>query len=137
MRNAPPSCGGIFDFDVKSERLAVVSRELEDPRIWDSPERAQALGKEKKELDGIVGTLTELDTGLGDSKELFELARGEGDDATMLAVKDDVDRLASIVGNLEFRRMFNNPLDPANPWRSDAFPDSPDRVSGAGLTTLE
>jgi peptide chain release factor 2 len=99
---------------VKSERLAVVSRELEDPRIWDSPERAQALGKEKKELDGIVGTLTELESGLADSKELFELARAESDDATMLAVKDDVDRLGAIVGNLEFRRMFSNPLDPAN-----------------------
>ena len=114
MRNAPQSSGGIFDFDVKSERLAVVSRELEDPRIWDSPERAQALGKEKKELDGIVGTLTELESGLADSKELFELARAESDDATMLAVKDDVDRLGAIVGNLEFRRMFSNPLDPAN-----------------------
>ncbi|MFO1303854.1 MAG: peptide chain release factor 2 [Burkholderiales bacterium] len=103
-----------LDFDVKSERLAVVSRELEDPKVWDAPERAQALGKEKKELDGIVGTLTELDSGLADSKELFELARAEGDDATMLAVKEDVDRLEKIVANLEFRRMFNNPLDPAN-----------------------
>jgi peptide chain release factor 2 len=99
---------------VKSERLAVVSRELEDPKIWDSPERAQALGKEKKDLDGIVGTITELETGLADSKELFELARAEGDDDTMRAVKVDVDRLAKIVGGLEFRRMFNNPLDPAN-----------------------
>jgi peptide chain release factor 2 len=99
---------------VKSERLAVVSRELEDPKIWDSPERAQALGKEKKELDGIVGTLGELDTGLADSKELFELARAEGDEATMRAVNDDVARLSRIVEGLEFRRMFSNPLDPNN-----------------------
>jgi peptide chain release factor 2 len=113
-RNAPPSSGGIFDFDVKSERRAVVARELEDPKVWDSPERAQALGKEKKELDGIVGTIEVLDTGLADSRELFELARGEGDDATMLAVEEDVGRLAKIVGDLEFRRMFSNPLDPAN-----------------------
>jgi len=113
-RNGPPSCGGIFDFDLKSERLAVVSRELEDPKIWDSPERAQALGKEKKELDGIVGTIAELDAGLADSKELFELARGEADEATMRAVDEDVARLGKIVGDLEFRRMFNNPLDPAN-----------------------
>jgi peptide chain release factor 2 len=99
---------------VKAERLAVVARELEDPKVWDAPERAQALGKEKKELDGIVGTLTELDTGLADSRELFDLARSEGDDATMRSVEEDVARLATIVANLEFRRMFNNPLDPAN-----------------------
>jgi peptide chain release factor 2 len=99
---------------VKAERLAVVAREMEDPKIWDDPQRAQALGKEKKELDGVVGTLVELDTGLNDSRELFELARGEGDDATLGAVKDDVARLEKIIADLEFRRMFNNPLDPAN-----------------------
>jgi len=99
---------------VKAERLAVVAREMEDPKIWDDPQRAQALGKEKKDLDGVVGTLVELDTGLNDSSELFELARGEGDDATLVAVKDDVTRLERIIADLEFRRMFNNPLDPAN-----------------------
>ena len=99
---------------MKAERLAVVAREMEDPKIWDDPQRAQALGKEKKELDGIVGTLVGLDTGLSDSRELFELARGEGDDATLVAVKDDVARLEKTIADLEFRRMFNNPLDPAN-----------------------
>ncbi len=111
---APSSCGGIFDFDVASERLAVVTRELEDPKVWDDPARAQALGKEKKQLDGIVGTLGELATGLDESDELFELARGEGDDDTLRAVAADLDGLAGTVGDLEFRRMFNNPLDPAN-----------------------
>jgi peptide chain release factor 2 len=99
---------------VKSERLAVVARELEDPRIWDDPQRAQELGREKKQLDGIVDTITELDAGLGDSRELFELARAEGDDATLRAVQHDVAKLAKTVADFEFRRMFNNPMDPAN-----------------------
>jgi len=99
---------------VKSERLAVVSRELEDPKVWDDPERAQALGKEKKDLDGIVGTIAELETGLGDGRDLFDLAKSESDDDTMRAVEEDATRLAGIVENLEFRRMFDNPMDPAN-----------------------
>jgi len=99
---------------VKAERLAVVGRELEDPKVWDDPARAQSLGKEKKALDGVVGTLIQLDSGLADSRELFDLARGEGDDATLLAVKDDLARLEQSVADLEFRRMFDNPLDPAN-----------------------
>ncbi len=99
---------------MKSERLAVVSRELEDPTVWDDPERAQALGKEKKELDGIVGTIVELEAGLGDSRDLFDLARSEADDDTMLAIEEDAARLAGIVENLEFRRMFDDPMDPAN-----------------------
>ena len=59
-------------------------------------------------------TITELEAGLGDSRELFDLAKGEGDEDTMRAVEGDAARLSGIVENLEFRRMFNHPLDPAN-----------------------
>jgi len=99
---------------VKSERLAVVNRELEDPKVWDNATRAQDLGKEKKQLDGIVGTLIGLDGGLADSRDLFELARGEGDDDTLIAVEGDVAGLAKTVDDLEFQRMFSDPMDPAN-----------------------
>jgi peptide chain release factor 2 len=99
---------------VKSERLAVVNRELEDPKVWDNATRAQELGKEKKQLDGIVVTLTQLDAGLADSRDLFELARTEADDDTLVAVENDVAGLAKTVGDLEFQRMFSDPMDPAN-----------------------
>ena len=39
--------GGIFDYDTKRERLEEVTRELENPNVWDNPERAQQLGKER------------------------------------------------------------------------------------------
>ena len=48
---APPICGGIFDFDAKVERLEEVGRELENPTIWNDPERAQALGRERATLE--------------------------------------------------------------------------------------
>ncbi len=99
---------------MKAERLASVSRELEDPKVWDNPERAQELGKEKKLLDGVVLTLTQLNAGLSDSAELYDLARDEGDDSALLAVEADVQKLESTVAGLEFRRMFHNPLDPGN-----------------------
>ena len=111
--NAPRICGGIFDFDVKANRLAEVNRELEDPKIWDDPQRAQDLGKEKKALDGVVTTLTALDTSLRDSAELFELARADSDDPTLLAVAADVAGVEKGVAGLEFRRMFSHPMDPA------------------------
>ena len=46
--NANPTFGGIFDYEAKSERLQVVNLELENPDIWNDPEHAQELGKEKK-----------------------------------------------------------------------------------------
>ncbi len=71
------------------------------------------MGKRKKALDDVVGTLTGLDRGLADSSELFELARSDADDATLVAVRDDVGGLARVVENLEFRRMFSHPMDPS------------------------
>ena len=88
-------------------------RALEDPQVWGDPARAQELGKEKKALEGVVGTLTGLDRGLHDSDELFALARADADDATLGAVRDDVAALAKTLEGLEFRRMFSHPMDPS------------------------
>jgi peptide chain release factor 2 len=108
------SCGGIFDVDAKERRLEEVSRTLEDPKLWDDAKRAQELGREKKTLELIVGRLHRIESGLADSAELFAMARDDDDDATLIAVETDVRQLAEAVGELEFQRMFNNPLDPNN-----------------------
>ena len=99
---------------MKSVRLTEVARELEDPKIWDDQKRAQALGKEKKALEDVVHVLTDVDSRLGDSAELFALARGDDDDATLQALERDVEGIGKTVGDMEFRRMFSNPMDPAS-----------------------
>ncbi|GIL04737.1 MAG: peptide chain release factor 2 [Betaproteobacteria bacterium] len=55
-----------------------------------------------------------LSNGLRDSAELFEMGRADEDDATLVSVEADVRGLAKEVADLEFQRMFNNPLDPNN-----------------------
>ena len=106
--------GGIFDFDAKFERLRTVNASLEDPTVWNDPKRAQELGKEKKMLDGVVVTLTDLQRDLSDNTELFEMSRDDGDEDGLTHIESDVARLDEIVKGLEFRRMFNNPADPLN-----------------------
>ena len=111
---APGKCGGIFDFDSKQSRLIEVERQLEDPGIWSDAQRAQELGREKKSLDGVVGSLTLLDSQLRDAGELFEMAHAENDDATLASVADDLAAAEKLVAQMEFRRMFSNALDPNN-----------------------
>jgi peptide chain release factor 2 len=113
-RPGRPSCGGIFDFEAKQARLAALNRELEDPRLWENPQRAQELGKEKKQLEALVAMLGRVDSGLADAAELFQLARADDDDATLLEIAKETQRLQREVEGLEFRRMFSNPLDPNN-----------------------
>ena len=113
-RRGPPSCGGIFDFEAKRKRVVELNRELEDPKLWDNPQRAQELGREKKSLDTTVSGLAAIGAGLRDSSELFEMARKENDTAALEGISSDVAKLEREVAALEFRRMFSNPLDPNN-----------------------
>jgi peptide chain release factor 2 len=106
--------GGIFDFDNKSERLVEVLRELENPKIWDNPEQAQALGKERGQLEIVVNTIRDLEQGMSDAEELLLMAVEENDEATIDTVVDDLADFEKRVADLEFRRMFSGEMDPNN-----------------------
>lgn len=106
--------GGIFDFDVKEQRLIAVNQLLEDPKIWDDPKQAQTLGKEKKLLDGVVSTIQRLTNDISGAIELFEMASEEADQETLLSLETDQQSLETTVADLEFKRMFSNPMDPCS-----------------------
>lgn len=123
------SYGGIFDYEEKKNRLEIVNAALEAPDIWNDPENAQSLGKEKKTLDAVVLGIDQIEQGLQDAGELFEMAQAEDDVDTFLAVEQDTSSLLASVEGLEFRRMFSNPADP-----SDCFLEI---QSGAGGTEAQ
>jgi peptide chain release factor 2 len=110
--------GGIFDLDARSERLTEVVRELEVPDVWNDPERAQALGRERARLEEVVLTLNRLIQGIADAHELLEVAAEEGDQETLDSIESDLDTLETEIAGLEFRRMFSGEMD-----ESSAFLD--------------
>jgi len=88
-----------------------VNQLAEDPAIWNDAEKAQALGREKKSLEAVVLTLENIANGLKDGLELFEMARAEDDDDTLMSVEADAELLEQQVAGLEFRRMFSHEMD--------------------------
>ncbi len=108
--------GGIFDYPERKERLTEVLRELEDPGIWNDPERAQALGRERATLEAIVITIDELTTGLVDADDLLAMAAEEQDEETLAAVAKDLEQHEAKVAELEFRRMFAGEMDAKNAY---------------------
>jgi peptide chain release factor 2 len=114
LRPARQRCGGIFDFDAKQKRLAEVAKLVEDPAVWSDNKRAQELGRERKSLEAVVSMLTRLDSEIRDARELFEIARSEDDDGVLSGLGHDADALEKLVADMEFRRMFSNPMDPSN-----------------------
>ena len=113
MKTGRRNFGGIFDYDVKHDRLTEVAKELEDPKVWDNAKYAQELGRERRTLEGIVLTLQAVTQHLNDANELFGIAREENDDETAQGVSDDLSGVQKEIEGLEFRRMFNNPQDPS------------------------
>ena len=87
---------------------------LEDPTIWEDAKRAQDMGRERRMLESIVTTLSQLDQGLRDSADLFDMAKEESDYSTLESVAEDALKLEATVADMEFRRMFSHPMDPNN-----------------------
>jgi len=106
--------GGIFDFDSKRERLEEVVRELESSAVWDNPEQAQALGRERAQLESVVHQLQTLGQSIVDLTELFEMARAEDDANTIQDIADEMAGIQRQVETFEFRRMFSGKMDKAN-----------------------
>ena len=113
-RRGPTCLGGIFDYATKKERLTEVELELAEPSVWDEPERAQALGRERSSLEIVVSTIETLDQGTADARDLLEMAVEENDEDTVAEIETEVERLQSRLGELEFRRMFSGEMDDSN-----------------------
>ncbi len=103
-----------LDYDGKRERLEEVERELEDPNVWNDPDNAQALGKERAGLENVVKTINELESGISDAGDLLDMAVEEDDEDTVAEVEADVARLKNMLEQLEFRRMFSGEADANN-----------------------
>jgi len=111
LKSAQYRLGGTFDFETKDERLVEVLRELEDPAAWNNPAHAQALGRERGQLELVVNTITELTSGLIDAGDLLEMAVEEDDDETVGTIEEELADFDSKVSKLEFQRMFSGEMD--------------------------
>ena len=112
--NAIWNFGGIFDYDIKQERLTEVIALAEDPAIWEDNKRSQELGRERKMLEGIVVNLQNVQQSLNDNTELMEMALAENDEASLNDVAAEIAQTEKTVAEMEFRRMFSGKLDANN-----------------------
>ncbi len=108
--------GGIFDYDSRADRFEEVERELAQPDVWDDPERAQELGRERVALERVVSVLSDLHSTLADLSELAEMSAEEGDSDALDDVDAELDGLEAQLADLEFRRMFDGEMDESNAY---------------------
>ncbi len=103
--------GGIFDLDLKQERLEEVILELENPHVWQDNERAQALSQERSSLEKVLHGVQFLSQQLEDLDSLVLMAKEENDLAAFGDILDDIASIDASLTKLEFRRMFSGDMD--------------------------
>ena len=82
-----------MDHETAAYRLEEFNARVEDPNLWDDPEAAQKLMRERQTLVDAMDTFNSIKTDLNDNIELIELGEMEEDDEV---VKDAEEALAAL-----------------------------------------
>jgi len=108
----PLACfGGHFDLETSIQKLKELTEKSEDPDLWDSPQIAQTLLKEKSLLENNVGNYQKMATSLQDSIDLSEMADLEGDEAMLDEVEANLKSLETITAKFETECLFSGEAD--------------------------
>lgn len=82
--SSPSDCsGGVFDWEPALRRLDELNARVEDPTLWDKPDEAQAVMRERTRLAGQVEAVRAIERDLADAVGYAELADEEGDEETL------------------------------------------------------
>ncbi|MBO9452865.1 peptide chain release factor 2 [Tropicibacter sp. R16_0] len=82
-----------MDHETAAYRLEEFNARVEDPNLWDDPEAAQKLMRERQMLVDAMDTFNSIKTDLSDNVELIELGEMEEDEEV---VKDAEEALAAL-----------------------------------------
>ncbi|MCU0554015.1 MAG: peptide chain release factor 2 [Syntrophales bacterium] len=114
LRKRAENLRGCLDIEGLKRKLADLEKETAKSNLWDDPERAKEVLREKNRVESVLKTWSGIDGELKDLDVLFELAREAQDEATLEEVKGELDHLASAVRGEEIRRMLGRDEDRLN-----------------------
>ncbi len=118
--------GGDFDWDVALRKLHELNARVEDPTLWDRPDEAQAVSRERSRLAASVDAVTALERDLADAIGYAELADEEGDEASLEEARGQLKAIRERAGRAELEALLSGEAD-----GNDAFLEV---NSGAGGT---
>jgi peptide chain release factor 2 len=99
----------IFDAPKLREKLSAIEKQTTDPTLWSNPEKSQQVMREKKRLDSLLATETELARRSSDITAYFDLAR-EGEEVAA-DLRREVDALRGLVEKLETETLLSGEND--------------------------
>jgi peptide chain release factor 2 len=124
-----PSCGGIFDVDVKRERLTQLENRMAEPGFWDDQQSAQALVQQVKALKGLVDPFDKVSDRVKSAQDLEEMLAADPDEEMERELDAEVSSLGEELESMRVRSLLSG---------SDDFRDAQLEISaGAGGTEAQ
>ncbi len=114
--NPSRCCGGIFDWDKANARLKELNVRAEDPSLWNDPQKARLIMRERQQLEDAIKAYSELENGLNDNVALIELGEEEGDQEVIAEAEKALAELVKIAGKREVEALLSGEAD-----ANDAF----------------
>ena len=103
--------GGVFDWDVAPRKLDELNARVEDPTLWDNPDEAQAVSRDRSRLEGQVNTVKEMEQGLEDGVMLADMADEEGDEAALDGARADLKAIKDRAARAELEALLSGEAD--------------------------
>ncbi|MBC9206307.1 peptide chain release factor 2 [Roseomonas aerophila] len=100
-----------LDWDVALRRLDEVNARAEDPTLWDKPDLAQEVMRERGRLADQIEGVQKLEQDVRDAMELVEMAEAEGDAATADAAVADLKEFAKEAKRREIESLLSGEAD--------------------------
>ncbi|MGS1093413.1 peptide chain release factor 2 [Aquamicrobium terrae] len=91
-----------FDWDQALKRLEYLNVLAEDSSLWNDPQEAQKLMRERQSLEDGIGAVKSLTQALEDNLELIAMGEEEGDDSIVTEAED---ALRSMRGEVKARQV--------------------------------
>ncbi len=100
-----------MDYETAPHRLEEFNARVEDPNLWDSPENAQKLMRERQMLVDAIETYKSIKTDLSDNIELIELGEMEEDNEVVQDAESAIKALQAKAAKKELEALLDGEAD--------------------------
>ncbi|TGW14551.1 peptide chain release factor 2 [bacterium NHP-B] len=101
----------MFDWEKALERQKALDARAEDPSLWDNPEDAQKLLKERDHLISAITAIRHTAQELDELTQWLHLAEEEQDDALVKETSDKLEALKEKTGHMRLEAMLSGEAD--------------------------
>ncbi len=100
-----------LDWEKAQTRLTFLNEKAEDPELWNEPQEAQKLMRERQHLETSISSINNLETEMNDCMEFIEMGEEEGDDEVVSEAEATLRKLHKTLGKRQTETLLSGETD--------------------------